>query len=146
MRAVGLDLGERRIGVAVSGAGGALAVPHGALERCGDPEADRSAVAALVDELGAEVVVVGLPLSLDGSHGPAARAAQSEAEALRAVLAVPVEMVDERFTTVTANRSLAAAGTRGRARRRRVDEVAATVLLQAWLDTRRPAAGGRTGP
>jgi len=140
MRAVGLDLGERRIGVAVSDGAGITAVPHGTIERSGDPAADHRAIAALVDELGATGVVVGLPLSLDGSQGPAARRAEAEAMALGAVLNVPVDVVDERFTTVTANRSLAGAGVRGRARRYKVDEVAATVLLQTWLDGRRRAS------
>ena len=132
MRVVGLDLGERRIGVAVSA--GALAVPHSTVERSGDVEADRATLALLVAELDAERVVVGLPLSLDGSVGPAARSAEAEAEALGRVLAVPVELFDERLTTVTASRSLATAGIRGRARRSVVDQVAATVLLQAWID------------
>jgi putative Holliday junction resolvase len=138
---VGLDLGERRIGVAVSDRSGITAVPHTTLQRSGDADADadRRAIARVVAELGAERVVVGLPLSLDGTSGPAARAAEAEAHALAAVLPVPVELVDERFTTVTANRSLAGAGVRGRDRRRKVDEVAATVLLQTWLDGRQRA-------
>jgi len=136
---VGLDLGERRVGVAVSDRGGTVAVPHSTLARTGDPAADRAALVALVDELGAELVVVGLPLSMDGRRGPAARAAAAEADALAAALSprpVPVETFDERLTTVTAERHLAEAGRRGRARRRVVDQSAAAVMLQAWLDTR----------
>ncbi len=139
MRVVGLDLGERRVGVAVSDSGGAVAVPHSTLARTGDRAADRAAVAALVDELGAERVVVGLPLSMDGRRGPAARAAAAEAAALAAELAgraVAVETFDERLTTVTAERQLAGAGRRGRSRRRVVDQSAAAVMLQAWLDAR----------
>ncbi|MFN2506562.1 MAG: Holliday junction resolvase RuvX [Acidimicrobiales bacterium] len=132
MRAVGLDLGEKRIGVAVTA--GTLAMPHAVIQRSGDAKVDHSAVARMVEELGGERLVVGLPLSLDGSHGPAARRAEAEAEELRAVVAVPVELFDERLTTVSATRSLAAAGVRGRAQRRVVDQVAAAVLLQAWLD------------
>ena len=137
MRVVGLDLGERRIGVAVSDGEGITAVPHTTLQRSEESAADHRAIASLVEELGAEQVVVGLPLSLDGTHGPAARSIEAEAAALGAVLTVPVALVDERFTTVTANRSLAGGGVRGRARRRKVDEVAATVLLQTWLDGRK---------
>ena len=81
-------------------------------------------------------MVVGLPLSLDGSLGPAARAALAEAEALAAVVPVPVETFDERLTTVTADRSLMEAKMRAPARRRVVDKVAAAVMLQAWLDRR----------
>jgi len=131
-RVLGLDLGSRRIGVAVGS--GSVATPHSVLERGKDPAEDHAAIAALVDEVGVERVVVGLPLSLDGKMGPAARAAADEAEALGDVLAVPVETYDERLTTVTADRSLSSLGLPGQARRRVVDKVAAAVMLQAWLD------------
>jgi putative Holliday junction resolvase len=131
-RVLGLDLGSRRIGVAVSA--GTVATPHSVLQRSSDRATDHAAIAALVDELGAERVVVGLPLSLDGKMGPAATAAAEEAEALGDVLAVPVETYDERLTTVTADRSLSSLGLSGQARRRVVDKVAAAVILQAWLD------------
>jgi putative Holliday junction resolvase len=135
-RVLGLDLGTRRIGVAVSA--GTIATPHSVLERSTDQSADHAAVAALVDELGVERVVVGLPLSLDGNMGPAARAAAEEATQLGDVLAVPVETYDERLTTVTADRSLSSLGLSGQARRRVVDKVAAAVMLQAWLDRSSP--------
>ncbi|MGH9135942.1 MAG: Holliday junction resolvase RuvX, partial [Acidimicrobiales bacterium] len=83
------------------------------------------------------LVLVGLPRSLDGSLGPAARAALAEVDELRAVLPVPVETHDERFTTVTAHDQLRAAGVQGRARAAIVDQQAAAVLLQSWLDARR---------
>lgn len=134
MRAVGIDLGERRIGVAVSS--GSLATPYEVIERSGDRRRDRRAIAAVVDETGAEVVVVGLPLSLDGSHGPAARSALGEVAALRDTLQVDVETYDERLTTVTADRQLKEQGLDAPARRRVVDKVAASILLQAWLDAR----------
>ena len=106
------------------------------IERSGDPARDRRAIAAIVEETGAEVVVVGMPLSLDGSAGPAARGAATEVEALRDTLEVPVETYDERLTTVTADRQLKEQGLDARARRRVVDKVAASILLQAWLDAR----------
>jgi putative holliday junction resolvase len=84
-------------------------------------------------------VVVGLPLSLDGSLGPAAVAAEEEAGTLRSLLlphGIGVELFDERLTTVTAHHALAAAGMDARKRRGAVDRSAATVLLQAWLDAR----------
>ncbi len=136
-RVAALDLGARRIGVAFSDRGRTLASPWGTIERSGDPARDRAAVVAAVREVEAALVVVGLPLSLSGEAGPAARAALEEAAALRTELepvGVAVETADERFTTVEAERSLAAAGRRGKAARRVVDSAAAMVLLQAWLD------------
>ena len=132
-----LDLGAKRIGVAYSDSGRTLASPWGTIERSGDADRDRRAVVDAVREVEAATVVVGLPLSLSGEAGPAARAALDEAAALRALLeplGVQVETADERFTTVEAERSLAAAGRRGKAARRVVDSAAAMVLLQAWLD------------
>lgn len=139
VRVVGIDLGSRRIGVAVSDPGGVLASPRAVLERSTSRSCDHLAIRAVVDEVGAERVVVGLPLSLDGRAGPAARAALEEVDELRAVLTVPVEVHDERLTTVSAERSLRSAGVRHKAGRRVVDKVAAAVLLQSWLDGR----GGR---
>lgn len=134
---VGIDLGERRIGVAVSDPTGTIATPLTVIERSGDADADRAAIAAVVREVGAERVVVGVPVRLAGGEGPAARAARDEAAALAGVVGVPVETVDERLSTVVAERSLGERGVRGRARRRVVDKVAAAVILQAWLDRAR---------
>ena len=143
MRGLALDLGSRRIGVAVSDPSGTLATPLAVLQRARSQEADHDAVAALVADTGAERVVVGLPLSLDGSAGPAVRLVVAEVEHLRARLPVPVVCHDERFTTVSADRSLVAAGMRAPERRRVVDKVAAAVLLQSWLDQR--AGAGAVG-
>jgi putative Holliday junction resolvase len=131
---LGLDLGARRIGVAVSDPTGSVATPHSVLGRARDRAADHDAIAALVDELGADRVVVGLPLSLDGTVGPAASAVQEEIASLSARLPVPVEAHDERLTTVTAERALAGQRGGGRGRRQVVDKVAAAVMLQSWLD------------
>ncbi|HVF14502.1 MAG TPA: Holliday junction resolvase RuvX [Acidimicrobiales bacterium] len=140
---VGLDLGKRRVGVAVSDSGGVMAVPSTTLHRTGDDVRDRRRLAEVVRELEPERVVVGLPRSLDGSDGPAAVWARGEAAALVELLDVPVELYDERLTTVSAQRSLVAAGVKGRDRRRVVDQVAAAVLLQAWLDGGRGLDRGR---
>jgi putative Holliday junction resolvase len=142
MRVVALDLGTRRIGVAVSDAGGVMATPYSVIERSGDVRVDRARVAEIVEEVGAGMVVVGLPLSLDGRKGPAARAALEEAEALRGALEVPVETHDERLSSVSANRALTDAGVTGRRRKKArqagaVDQAAATVFLQSWLDGKR---------
>lgn len=142
MRALGVDLGSRRVGVAVSDSAGSLASPLEVIERSGDEERDHRRLADLVAEFEAEVVVVGLPISLDGTDGPAATAYRAEARRLGDRLAVPVETYDERFTTVTAERQLRDAGVRGPDRRGIIDKVAAAVLLQAWLDARRPFPPG----
>jgi putative Holliday junction resolvase len=122
-----------------------MATPYSVITRSGDASADRARVAEIVSEVDAGLVVVGLPLSMDGSEGTAAKAALKEAQALRELLDVPVELQDERLTSVTANRSLTEAGVTGRRRRKAreagaVDQAAAAVLLQSWLDTRK--AGG----
>ncbi len=140
-RALGVDLGTRRIGIAVTDSAGTMAMPRTTLVRSGDAERDRRRLVELVLEEEAVVVVVGLPLSLDGSHGRAATEATAEADALRALLAehhVGVELFDERLTTVSAHQALAAGGTRSRQRRSVVDRAAATVMLSAWLDASGP--------
>jgi putative holliday junction resolvase len=136
-RVVALDLGDRRIGVAYSDSGRTLASPWGVATRSGDPVHDRNAVVEAINEIQARTVVVGLPLSLSGSNGPAAQAALNEVAALRELLdplGISVETADERFTTVEAQRSLTAAGRKGKAARSVIDSAAAMVLLQAWLD------------
>lgn len=136
MRVVGIDLGTKRIGVAVSDPTRTLASPFTVIERRGDRAQDHKAIATVVEEAEAERVVVGLPLSLDGSMGPAAQAAAAEADELAGVLSVPVETFDERLTTVTADKSMMERRMKADARRRVVDKVAAAVMLQAWLDSR----------
>ena len=136
MRVLALDLGSKRIGVAVSDPSETIASPDRVLERTGSRTRDHKAIGDLVAEWEAELVVVGLPLSLSGEDGPAARATREEAAELAAALTVPVELHDERLTTVTASRTLQEAKMTADARRRVVDKVAAAVLLQSWLDER----------
>jgi putative Holliday junction resolvase len=139
-RAVGIDLGSRRIGIAVSDSAGTMALPRTTVVRSGDADSDRRRLVELVLEEEAVVVVVGLPLSLDGSRGRAATEAATEADTLAALLAphhVDVELFDERLTTVSAHQALAAGGAGGRQRRQVVDQAAATVMLSAWLDRER---------
>ena len=138
-RVIALDLGERRIGVAVCDPGGVLASPHSTIERSGDLAQDHRQVFATVADIGAVRVVVGLPLSMSGERGPAAVATEKEVEKLRKALPVPVEVLDERLTTVSAARSLQSAGVNTKKQRRggRIDQEAAAVLLQAWLDRQR---------
>ncbi len=138
MRAIGLDLGTRRIGVALSDSAGTVATPYDVLTRSGDRADDHRRIAELVADAAADIVVVGLPLSLDGSVGPAARGVLDEADELRARLPVGVVTWDERLSTVEAQQRLRSAGVRGRKGRRVVDQVAATVILQSWLDAGQP--------
>ena len=139
MRALGIDLGTKRIGVALSDSDGRLATPYEVVARTGDRARDHRRIAQLAAETDAECLVVGLPLMLDGSAAAAAEAAVAEAEELAQATGLPVETWDERLTTVTADRDLLSQGLDARARRRVVDKVAAAVLLQAWLDHRRNA-------
>lgn len=131
-RALGLDLGDARIGVAISDDERRLAVPLGTV-RTGAP-ADLRAIGELVHDHAITVVVVGLPLLLSGARGARAAHAERFADALRGVLDVPVELHDERLSTVEAERALRNAGASGRDLRNVVDQNAATVILQAWLD------------
>jgi putative Holliday junction resolvase len=134
LRAVGIDFGSKRVGVAVSDATGTIASPHSVIQRSRSHAEDHRRIAAVVDEYEAVVVVVGHPISLDGRSGPAARLVEAEVEELRTTLEVPVELYDERFTTVTADRSMLERNMKADARRKVVDQVAAAVLLQSWLE------------
>ena len=113
-----------------------------AIERSADRARDHAAVAALVEEYGAVGVVVGVPYSLTGAAGPAAQAALEEIDQLRAALDVEVDTVDERLTTVAAAGALRASGRRARQARAVIDQTAAAVLLQSWID-RQARAGAR---
>jgi putative Holliday junction resolvase len=129
---LGLDLGQARIGVAISDPARRVAVPLGTV-RTGPPS-DVRTIGSLVREHAVSLVVVGLPLRLSGERGEAAARAEAFARALQTALGVPVVLHDERLSTVEADRSLAAAGATGRQRRRAVDRSAAAVILQAYLD------------
>jgi len=134
---MGLDLGTKRIGVALSDATGTIASPLTVVQRHRHLTEDHRAIARLVHDEEVVTVVVGLPLNMDGSEGPAARAARAESRQLATVLGVPVETWDERRTTVTADAALMQAGLDARQRRQYVDKVAAAVILQGWLDSGR---------
>ena len=146
MRAVGLDLGTKRIGVALSDSAGSLATPYEVIQRSGDRRRDHRRIAELVEEAEAEIVVVGMPLHLDGRMSESARSAVAEAEELRATVGVPVVAYDERLTTVSAARSIREMNLTPDARRRAIDQLAAAVMLQAWLDHRRNTAAPTSSP
>ena len=140
MRILALDVGERRVGVAVSDLTGTIARPLYAIRRASRAE-DFAAIADLVEEYQAEAVVVGQPLSLDGHAGPQARRVARYADALAESLTVPVIPSDERFSTARADEILRE--TRGERAKRRarangeIDAIAAAVILQRYLDSER---------
>jgi putative holliday junction resolvase len=141
MRTLGLDVGERRIGIAVSDPEARIALPVGAHERRGGDDA--SALLALARREDAGRIVVGLPLSLDGTHGPQAEVASQFAERLRAGGEVEIVLWDERLSSREADHHLRAAGQRGKrgkeAKAQR-DAIAASIILQSYLDSRRDGA------
>ena len=137
MRVLGIDLGSRRIGVAISDSAGTVATPIEVVRRSGDRRLDHRRLAEIVEEWEAERVVVGMPYGLDGTVGRAARRALDEIARLGDALAVPVETYDERLSTVIAERSLMEQQMGAAERRQVVDKVAAAVILQSWLDARR---------
>lgn len=133
-----LDLGAKRIGVAVSDSDGTVATPITVLTRHRDRPRLHREIAELVREWDAEVLLVGLPVDLRGEIGPAAASVLAERDELAAAVGVPVEVHDERLTTRIADRALRERGDMdGRARREVVDMVAASVILQDWLDRAR---------
>ena|SRR5437899_2426598 len=135
----GVDVGTVRVGVARSDPDGILATPVATLARDAAADADVTELANLVNDAHAVGVVVGLPRTLRGREGASAEFARAYAARLAALISpVPVELVDERLTTVSAERKLGQSGVRGRSRRAVVDQAAAVELLQHWLDTHRP--------
>jgi putative Holliday junction resolvase len=133
---VGVDVGSARVGVAASDPTATFAHPVRTLARDEQHGSDLSDLAALIEELAAVEVVVGLPLLLSGQEGEAARTARDYAVALAArVGTVTVRLVDERLTTVDAHRRLRDSGVPGRGQRKVVDQAAAVLILQTALDT-----------
>lgn len=133
MRYLCLDLGARRVGVAASDPGGRVAVPVQVVVRePGVTLADQ--LAPIIAEYGAESLVVGLPVRTDASMGPEAEAIREEANGLAVELGIALAFCDERFTTRIAADAAARMGAGSRRRRGRIDQMAATVILQSFLD------------
>lgn len=131
-RILGLDPGERRIGVALSDPTGTIASPHSVIDRrTSDP---LGVVRDLCAAEGVERIVIGMPTGLSGNEGPSAKAARAFGSWIAEGVDVPVEYQDERFTTVTAESALLEGGVRRDKRRDVRDKVAAAVILQAYLD------------
>ena len=145
-RIVGIDPGEVRIGLAISDEEQSIAFPRATVTAGGGAEESaRNVQRALADE-DVEMAIVGLPLRLDGTEGEAARRARVLGEALRTVLDAEVVYWDERMTTVAAERSLREMGRRGSRRREVVDQSAATILLQGYLDATKGGAWTEIDP
>lgn len=133
---LGVDLGTVRIGLASSDRTGTLASPLKVLNRSGDEAVDHQTIVGLARETEAELIVVGLPLTLQGKIGPAARAVMVEVAELSRVAHldnIPVETWDERFTTVIAEQGLRETKVK-KLKKTNVDAAAATVILQSWLE------------
>ncbi|SFT96446.1 putative holliday junction resolvase [Actinopolyspora lacussalsi subsp. righensis] len=136
-RRICVDVGQARVGVAVSDPAPILASPLTTLKRDKSRKSDLDELAELVREYEVVEIVVGLPVTLAGRHGPAADMARSYSDALDARTGdVPVRLSDERLTTVTATKVLSDRGIRGRRQRDVVDQAAAVEILQSWLDAR----------
>ena len=133
MRLLGLDVGERRIGLAISDPLGTIASPLRVLDRkeTTDPIGE---IIAEAQALEVETIVVGMPLTLRGEIGPAAELMQEFVEKLRARSPIPVEIIDERLTTKVAERDMIRAGMSREGRRETIDKVAAALILQSYLD------------
>lgn len=136
MRALGLDIGSVRIGVAVSDPSGSVASPLTVLDARA-LASDIGPLARLVEDYEPECLVVGLPLSLSGGTGPQADAVRATAERLAGAVGVPLAYADERLSSAEARRVMSASGLSEREQRGSVDKVAAALVLQGWLDSRR---------
>jgi len=132
MTIAALDLGRRRIGVAVTDAASMGAYPVGIVERRALKK-DLAAIAAMIRERGVSTIIVGLPLNMNGSEGPAARGARRFAASIADALGVTVEMFDERLTSFEARERLAEMGARKGARKTGLDALAAVVILEGWM-------------
>lgn len=140
MRILAVDLGLVRTGLAICDAGEVLASPIGIVTE-GNPEKLPALVAEKARAHQAELIVVGHPKNMDGSRGESARRAEAFADTLHALTSLPVELWDERMTTLTAIGYLNETNTRGKDRKKAVDAVAATVILQNYLDFRKNGSG-----
>ncbi|MFT3706735.1 MAG: Holliday junction resolvase RuvX [Archangium sp.] len=137
MRALGLDLGTKTIGLAVTDELGITAQGITTLERRG-PRKDLEALIETAQQYGVDRFVIGLPLNMDGSEGPRAEATRKFGAGLESESKLPVIYWDERLTTVAAHRMLLEADVSRKKRKEVVDQIAAVLILQGWLDAQKP--------
>ncbi len=134
MRYLGLDIGDRWIGIALSDPSAKLASPHTILKRRND-KIDTEAISLIIEKYGVRLIVVGLPRMMDGNLGIQAHKVEDFTQQLRNKIDIPLEFRDERLTTVSAQRLMRASGNR-KSKRNKDDAIAATIILQAFLDER----------
>jgi putative Holliday junction resolvase len=139
LRALGVDLGTKRIGIALSNSERSIATPYSVITRSGDPLRDYAQILEIANEWQVNTLVFGLPISLDGSLGPAAKKTKSEIKEVQKLTDLNVQTFDERFTTVTAEQIIRDQNISKEKGRGLVDQIAASIILQAWIDTQRNA-------
>ena len=145
MRVIGIDLGSKRIGIALSDSDLTVATPLDVVERSGNVEKDHIAILKITDEWEVQKIIVGLPISLDGTLGPSAQSVMDEIKMLRGVTDIPIETHDERFTTVTAEQILLQQNVKRDRKKRVIDKVAAAIILQGWIDSFNKSKDARSG-
>lgn len=132
-RSIGIDHGDARIGIAISDELGMLAHPHSTLQVAEGGVVEKIAELVAKERIG--MIVLGMPRNMDGTYGPAAEKVRAFADKLRAAVACPIKLWDERMTTKAAQRGLHAAGKNTKQSRQIIDKAAAQLILQGWLDS-----------
>ena len=145
MRVIGIDLGSKRIGIALSDSNLTVATPLDVVERSGNVEKDHIAILKIIDDWEVQKIIVGLPISLDGTLGLSAQSVMDEIKMLRGVTDIPIETHDERFTTVTAEQILLQQNVKRDKKKRVIDKVAAAIILQGWIDSFNKSKDARSG-
>ena len=145
MRVIGIDLGSKRIGIALSDSDLTVATPLDVIERSGNVENDHIAILKITDEWEVKRIIVGLPISLDGTLGASAQSVIDEISRLGSLTDIPIETHDERFTTVTAEQILLQQNVKRDKKKRVIDKVAAAIILQGWIDSFNKSKDARSG-
>ena len=145
MRVIGIDLGSKRIGIALSDSDLTVATPLDVIERSGNVENDHIAILKITDEWEVKRIIVGLPISLDGTLGASAQSVIDEISRLGNLTDIPIETHDERFTTVTAEQILLQQNVKRDKKKKVIDKVAAAIILQGWIDSFNKSKDARSG-
>ena len=145
MRVIGIDLGSKRIGIALSDSDLTVATPLDVIERSGNVKNDHIAILKITDEWEVKRIIVGLPISLDGTLGASAQSVIDEISRLGTLTDIRIETHDERFTTVTAEQILLQQNVKRDKKKRVIDKVAAAIILQGWIDSFNKSKDARSG-